>query len=476
MDNQPSKRRVIVLGAGPTGLSCAWQLVHAGFTVTVLEKREEVGGHGGTYTIHGYNVDEGPHKLYPQVPCAKPMIDRFVGKDLLTMSKTSQVYINGRYMNYPFGIGDLFGALGFTTGLKCGLSFASGKFKSFFRRQDRTYTDFVHRHFGAYTHHLVFKEVAEKLWGNPDELDVQLAKTRIIAPSIIELLKGLFFGFKGKPKLSADEFYYPRYGLRQLWRAMQKDIEKEGGTVITQALPTLVRRNPSGTFSVFYVREDKNYEVEADVLVSTIPVSIIYELFDPAPSSEAMQAVSALKLSSLYILYLVVDTPRLLKVNWIFFPESKYHYARISEQKGFSEEMVPKDRTVLTVEIPAARAHIGKKAKENQEALKDEVIDQLKEVGILQAHHRVLDAFFNYSSSIYPIYDLEFKNNLARVLEYSDSIPNFYLNGRLGLFCYNNMDHSMEMGTLLGDHIARDNIIAQWQKLRETFYEYKIVD
>ena len=63
-----SNKRVIVLGAGPTGLSCAWQLVSAGLTVTVLEKRQEVGGHGATHTIHGYNVDEGPHKLYPQVP------------------------------------------------------------------------------------------------------------------------------------------------------------------------------------------------------------------------------------------------------------------------------------------------------------------------------------------------------------------------------------------------------------------------
>ncbi len=476
MEIQLSKKRVIVLGAGPTGLSCAWKLVHAGLTVTVLEKQQEVGGHGGTHTIHGYNVDEGPHKLYPQVPCAKPMIDRFVGKDLLTMSKTSQVYINGRYMNYPFGIGDLFGVLGLITGLKCGLSFALGKCKSFFRRQDRTYTDFVHRHFGEYTHRLVFKAVAEKLWGNPDELDVQLAQTRIIAPSIVELLKGLLFGFKGKPKLSADEFYYPRYGLRQLWRAMQEDIEKEGGTVITEALPMSLCRNVSGTFLVSYVRGGKNYQVEADVLVSTIPMSTTYELLDPAPPHEAMQAVNALKLSSLYILYLVIDTPRLLKVSWIFFPESKYHFARISEQKAFSEEMVPQDRTVLTVEIPAARAHIEKKAKENQESLKDEVLEQLKEVGILQSHHRVLDAFFNYSNSIYPVYDLKFKENLSQVLVYSDSIPNLYLNGRLGLFCYNNMDHSMEMGTLLAEHIAKGAPIEDWQKIRPSFYKYKIVD
>ena len=476
MDNQMSNKRVIVLGAGPTGLSCAWQLVSAGLTVTVLEKRQEVGGHGATHTIHGYNVDEGPHKLYPQVPCAKPMIDHFVGKDLLTMSKTSQVYINGRFMNYPFGIGDLFSVLGLSTGIKCGLSFAVGKFKSFFRRQDRTYTDYVRRNFGDYTHRLVFRAVAEKLWGNPDELHAQLAQTRIIAPSIVELLKGLLFGFKGKPKLSADEFYYPRYGLRQLWRAMQEDIEKQGGVVLTGAIPTSIHRNSAGTFFVSYMREGKEHNIEADVLVSTIPVATIYDLLNPAPPREANDAVHSLRLSSLYILYLVIDTPRLLKVNWIFFPESKYHFARISEQKGFSEEMVPKDRTVLMVEIPAAREHIRKQMEEDADALKYEVITQLKELGILQSHHKVIDSFFNYSDSIYPVYDLGFKNNLSRVIEYSDSIPNFYLNGRLGLFCYNNMDHSMEMGTLLADHIAHGTTVMEWQKLRETFYEYKIVD
>ncbi len=102
------KNTVIVIGAGPTGLSTALQLVRRGYKAIVLEKEGIVGGHGGTKEVQGYLVDDGPHKLYPQVPCAMPLIKEFVpGDELLTMSKTSSIYLNGKFIPYPFGIVDL---------------------------------------------------------------------------------------------------------------------------------------------------------------------------------------------------------------------------------------------------------------------------------------------------------------------------------------------------------------------------------
>jgi len=169
----------------------------------------------------------------------------------------------------------------------------------------------------------------------------------------------------------------------------------------------------------------------------------------------------------------VVNAPRLLTANWVFFPEQKYHFGRLSEQKGFSEEMVPKDRTVLMVEIPFARREIQVM---DRKRLLTETIAQLREVGVLKPKHKILDQFVAFDEAIYPKYDLTWKEKLDRILAYTDSLPGLYLNGRHGLFCYNNMDHSMEMGVMLADHIASRAKISSWRKAREHFYEYRIVD
>lgn len=474
MANETLAQSAIILGAGPTGLSTAWQLVKRGWRVTIIEKEQEVGGHGGTRTIHGYAVDDGPHKLYPQVPCAMPLIEHFVGDRLERISKKSTIYLKGKYIPYPFGLVDLIKGLGILSGVRSGLGLLWGKFLVFLKRRHTTYTDFVLAHFGTFAHTLVFRPVARKLWGDPDQLHIQLAKTRIIAPKITDLITSVFTPFKNKPKLSADIFYYPKGGLCVLWEAMSSEIEQLGGKVMRSALPARITRNAeAGIFTIDYTTSEGTHTISAPVVVSTIPFKTAYELLNPAPPSSVMEAVVKLKLSSLLVLYLVVDVPRVLEVNWIFIPEERYHFARISEQKGFSESMVPPDRSVLMVEIPLARKEIRDKDKET---LAKEAIAQLREIGLLKKNHNVIEHFFSYDASIYPVYDLHYQTHLETILAYSDRMPNFYLNGRLGLFCYNNMDHSMEMGMTLADHIVEGKSIAEWKKAREAFYEYKIVD
>lgn len=462
----------VILGAGPTGLSTAWRLGQHGWKVIVIEKEKELGGHGRTSTINGYNVDDGPHKLYPQVPCAKPFIEHFVGDDLLTTSKKSTIYLCGQYIPYPFGLGDLFKGLGIKTGVLCGLSYILSKAKQIIKGNVKTYTDFAVAQYGSYAHKLVFRHIAEKLWGDPNFLHVQLAKTRIIAPNIIELVLGLLLGTRNKPKLSADEFYYPKHGLRQLWEAVAREIEMNGGTILRNARPSIITENKNG-YIIEYTNSNGNNEIHCDVTISTIPLKTTLEIMRPLPPKDVIEAAKQLKLSSLLILYVVVKTPRLLPVNWIFFPELNYHFGRLSEQKGFSEAMVPADRTVLMVEIPLARVVIREM---DRGKLISETIAQLREVGIIKPEHSIIEVFTSNDASIYPIYDLDYLDRLQTLLSWSDNKPNFYLNGRLGLFCYNNMDHSMEMGLTLADYIARGETLEKWQKIREKFYEYKIVD
>ena len=439
----------------------------------MLEKDKELGGHGGTRTVHGYDVDDGPHKLYPQVPCAQPLIEHFVGADLLRVSKRNTIYLGGAYIPFPFGLGDLFRGLGSAAFLRSGAGFVLGKLERLFRGQPKTYSAYVIALYGRYAHRLVFRNFAEKLWGNPDELDAHLARTRIIAPSISELVIGLVSKFRNKPQLSAASFFYPRKGLRQLWEAMGREIVEHGGTILRETTPSAINRSSPTSFSIATANAQGMGSITANVVISTIPIRTTFALLAPAPPTRVQQAIAGLRASSLLILYVVVRTPRVLPVSWIFFPEPQWHFARISEQKSFSEAMIPADRTVLMVEVPIARSHIRTLPREQLVA---ETLTQLRDVGVLKPEHEIIETFTGYDESIYPIYDLAYRQNLDTILAHSDEIPGFYLNGRHGLFCYNNMDHSMEMGLALADHIASGSPITEWRSRRRTFYEYKIVD
>lgn len=469
----PRVGHAVVLGGGPTGLSTAWRLVKHGWRVTVLEKDKELGGHGGTRTIHGYDVDDGPHKLYPQVPCAQPLIEHFVGADLLRVSKRNTIHLFGTYIPFPFGLGDLLQGLGPVAFLQSGAGFVLGKLERLFRGQPKTYSAYVIALYGRYAHRLVFRNFAEKLWGNPDELDAHLARTRIIAPSISELVIGLISKFRNKPQLSASSFFYPRKGLRQLWEAMGKEIVKHGGVILRETTPSAITRPTPTSFSVATASTQGTENITADIVISTIPIRTTFALLAPASPARVQQAIDGLRASSLLIIYVVVRAPRVLPVSWIFFPEPQWHFARISEQKSFSETMIPADRTVLMVEVPMARSQIRTLPREQLIA---EALAQLREVGVLKPEHEVIETFTGYDESIYPIYDLAYRQNLDTILAHSDGIPGLYLNGRHGLFCYNNMDHSMEMGLALADHIASGVPLDAWRARRATFYEYKIVD
>lgn len=463
----------MVLGAGPTGLATAWRLAMHGWKVTIIEKEDELGGFSRTQLLNGYSVDFGPHKLYPQNKSTADFIKYFVGNDLLIIPKKSTIYLRNNFIAFPFGLGDLIKGLGLTAGVMSGVGLLWGKFISFFKKNIKTYSDFVVSVYGTYAHKLVFEQLAKKLWGDPDKLDVQLAKTRVVVPSLLELVVGILFGTSNKPKLNADEYWYPRGGIKILWNNIAKEIEKNNGRIIRSAKITKLSKDKNGLFVAQYSKNSKNEQAQADVVVSTMPASILLDVLEPRPSQEIIIAASKLRLVPLLMLYVVVDSPRLLDVNWVFFPELKYVFSRVSEQKSFSEEMIPAGRTVLMVEIPLARPELKSLKKEQ---LIDQAVKQLRETGILKNEHKIIETFTAYNELTYPVYDLDYKENLGKVLDYSDKITDFYLNGRSGLFCYNNMDHGIEMGMKLADHIAGHGDIDAWRNIRETFYQYKIID
>ncbi len=457
--------RIVILGAGVSGLCAGWKLSQKGHEVTVVEKNGHVGGLASSFRYRNYAVDYGPHKIYTQMTDVLDSMKELLGDDLLAHPKKSKVRLRGANLDYPIQVGQVLTKLSPLVTLPIGVSFLAS---TVFKGPDRTYEEYIVNRFGRATYELVFKELAEKVWGDPKTLDADLAKARLSAPSMVELLKRSLLGDKGQKEIHAKTFFYPRKGEQQLSDRMVEEIQKNGGRVLTKTQPESFRIENAR------IKEVKlnNGALAADFVVSTLPIEQLPKIAGSA--SEAQRAASNLKYRALVLLFILVKRPRMFEESFIFYPEKEYLFNRLSEQKAFSEETVPdKDRTLLCAEITC-------ESDDPLFSLSDADVFERAFLGLKKAcglrREEVEEIFTKRHPSVYPVYSVGYKKNLETVLDALDPVENLLTIGRRGLFNYNNVDHCFDMAFKAADHIHMGGTLSQWKEKREAFSKYVIID
>lgn len=486
-------KSVVVLGAGVTGLSAGWKLAEAGLAVELLEKRDHLGGTAATFEHKGesgtYKLDLGPHKIYTQLPNILEEIQALVGEDLQTIPKKSRIRILGKYFDYPFKPVALFTKVSPFKSAGFGFSYmAAAAKRAVGAGKDTSYETYLTNRFGKGLYEAVFKGYAEKVWGgDPNDLDAELARIRVSIPSLMELLKRMAMGDKNKKEITAHEFYYPKKGCMELSDKMGQRITDNGGKIHLSSWPTEIRTHGKRIEEVLFEENGATKSLDPSFVVSSIHLGQVVKLMRPLPPQEVLAAASQLKYRGLILLYIVVKKPRLFADNWIFYPEKELIFNRISEQKGFSESMIPQDQTVLCVEITCTTSSEqgkgGDGGKEKGDAnwnasdreLFDRAVADLEKCEILKKDE-VVDYFTVRLRNKYPLYEVGFQRHLDAVSNYLEEFENFLTIGRQGLFNYNNMDHCLDMGFLAAKHILENRTRADWQETKKKFGTYQIVD
>ena len=461
-------KNILILGGGLTGLTSAWKLAEAGFNVTIVEKQGKLGGISGTFKHNNFNLDYGPHKIYTQIPGILDEIKNLIGENnLLEIQKRSKVYLKGRYYDFPLGLKDILLKMNPLIGLRAGLLFGTAKIKTIFSKKDISYEDYLVNRFGSGVYELVFKPYAEKVWGNPKELDVELAKTRVSVSSLTSVLINMLFK-KQRPEVSAEKFYYPKNGIISLSEGMQKVIEMAKGKILLNSYAKDIKLTDKAIQEIKIKHNNKLVKIKPDFVISTIPIKELPALLK-APQN-VIDAANSLKYRPMILFYIVVNKDGLFNDNYIFYPEKEVIFNRICEQKGFSKFMIPENKTVLTVEITCDESSELFKLKDKE--LYEKVIADLEKVEILN-RKEVVEYFSVRLKDVYPVYNLNFKNNLNIILDYLSNIQNLITNGRQGLFNYNNMDHCIDMGIKASRYII-NNGNDWYEKIKD--FNYKIVD
>jgi protoporphyrinogen oxidase len=213
-----------------------------------------------------------------------------------------------------------------------------------------------------------------------------------------------------------------------------------------------------------YMKVGKD-KLSADFFVSTIPLHNLIKILKPAPEKEVTDAAMKLKYKDSSIIYFLIKKGRVLKENWIFFPEKNIIFNRVSEQKSFSQQTCPKDKTALMVETTR------EVDKETLEIVKGQLI----KLGFFQEED-IEEILVKKLEKAYPIYDKGYKKNLDIVLGYLDKISNLITIGRHGLFNYNNIDQCWDMARKLDEHLTGNKTGEEWVETRKIFDKYTIVD
>lgn len=468
-------KKAIILGAGVAGLSTGWKLAEAGYQTVVLEKNLFIGGMASTFKYQDMYLDYGPHKIFTLMEDVLVEIKDLIGeKDLLKVKKKSRIYLKGQFLNYPLILSDLLYRLGLKTCIDCGLSYLTAEIKSIFRKTaDYSFADWVSNRFGTRLYELIFAPYARKIWGEPKNLAVELASTRIAVPSLWEIIRQMILKLPEKSVINAPYFYYPKTGVGQISVKMADKISNKNGQIVIDKTVSGIKLISGKVRRIEYGKMQKIDIDPTDVIVSTIPIPILLKILDPVPPEAVFNQAMKLKTRNLILFYLVLSKSSVSSDSWLFFPEEKFAFNRVFEQKNFSKFMIPENKTVLCLEITCdSKSPTWRKTTDQ---LYKVVITQLKETGLIKPN-QVVDYFDKRLSFAYPIYDISFRRNLDYILDWINNIDNLYTVGRQGAFGYTGTLDSIHMGFTVANYIKSYQNKSGWKRESKKFKSYVVVD
>jgi protoporphyrinogen oxidase len=456
-------KHIAVIGAGPAGLTAAYQLSKSGHTVEVFEADASVGGLSKTIELWGQRVDIGPHRFYSSDPRVNQLWLEIVGRDYQMVNRLTRIYYQNKFFHYPLKPIDALQKLGPGEAVHCLWSYLQTKLAP---PADRaTFENWVVSRFGRRLFEIFFKSYSEKLWGiTCQELDSDFAAQRIKKFSLLEAIKHSLPGFQPQHKTLVDQFAYPNRGTGSVYTCMAERIQAQGGQIhLNTPVESIVAAD-----GVVTGLKLKNAPVRSyDTVISTMPLTQMVRRLPEVPAS-VVQAADQLRFRNTILVYLQIESPRLFPDNWIYVHSPDLKTGRITNFRNWSPELFRgSDRTILCLEFWCYTE--DPLWSESDEALIKEAVRELRATHLI-AQEPVSDGFVYRIKNSYPVYRMGYRQPLGLIQDYLKTVAGLQVIGRYGAFKYNNQDHSILMGILAAENIGEGRKHNLWDV--NTDYEY----
>ena len=495
------KQTVVIIGGGPAGLTAAWELMKDGgadaYDVTVLEATREFGGISRTVKHNGNRMDIGGHRFFSKddrimqwwrdtlpLQGAPSYDDRKLGRHhdlepggpdpetcdevMLKRHRVSRIYWNRHFFDYPISLSpNTLKAMGPKLTLEAGFSYL----KSMVHKlpEDNLENFYINR-FGRKLYSMFFEGYTEKLWGrHPSQISADWGAQRVKGLSITEVLKNAFLKLLPKKQDASkvetsliEEFWYPKYGPGQLWETVERNCERAGVRVITDANVVQVRQGNGRIESVVYADGEGNLtELKADQFISSMPVKDLVNALGagegaaqvPADMSEIANGlpyrdfvtvgllVKHLKLRNTTDIP-TLGNPPIVPDCWIYVQDPGYKVGRLQIFNNWSPYLVKDVDDTVWIGLEYFCEEGDSFWSMSDEEARDFAIQELTRMRVINGPQDVIDAHRERVKKAYPAY-FDTYSHMDELVEYLDSFGNLYCVGRNGQHRYNNMDHSM---------------------------------
>jgi protoporphyrinogen oxidase len=444
---------VLVVGAGPAGLSAAYRLAREGLEPVVLERADTVGGISRTETYEGYAFDIGGHRFFTKNEEVDRLWRQILGDHFVRVPRTSRIYYRGRFFDYPLKPLNALANLGLKESILIPLSYVRAQLWR--HPEEETFEQWVSNRFGERLYRTFFKTYTEKVWGIPcNEILAKWATQRIQGLSLTAAVANALFGTRTAKSL-IEEFSYPVRGPGMMWEGFRHAIESFGGQVRLRSEMTRLRLDGGRVGHVVSRDDGQEREWPAHALISSVPVSSLVAMLEPKAPEPVREAALHLAYRDFLIVVLIVDRPEVFPDQWIYVHGPQVRVGRIQNFKNWSAAMVPDPaRTSLGMEYFCNEGdEIWRMPDEELRALAS---SELAELGLAREDD-VIDSYVVRQPKAYPVYTHGYEESLETIRTYLGTIENLQTVGRNGMHRYNNMDHSMITGMLAAENTLGSN-------------------
>src|SRR5438874_717409 len=224
---------VVIIGAGPAGLTAAYELGKRGETATVLEADTVVGGISRTVEREGWRFDIGGHRFFTKVKDVEALWHEILpDEDFLLRPRMSRIFYQGKYYDYPLKASNALKNLGILEAVLCVLSYAWARVRP--PKDQTNYAGWVSARFGWRLYRTFFKTYTEKVWGVPvSDMPADWAAQRVKSLSLGNAIMSALTPWRGPKKITTliEQFQYPRYGPGMMWERCAELVLDQGNKI-----------------------------------------------------------------------------------------------------------------------------------------------------------------------------------------------------------------------------------------------------
>lgn len=488
-----SDDKVIIIGAGPAGLSVAYYLIkNTDLKPVIIEETPYIGGISRTHNHNGNRMDLGGHRFFSKSDEVLNFwkeifpVQEMPSKDeillanadeknnfqkagvnpetqdevLLKRHRLSRIYFLRKFFDYPISFKpETFINMGFFNVIKAGVGYLYSCVK---KRKENSLEDFYINRFGKPLYSMFFEDYTRKVWGiHPSKISPDWGTQRVKGLSLITVLKNcLLKPFLKKEKVETsliEEFLYPKMGPGQLYEAVADKIKQNGGQIILNNKVVSLNFNRNKISSIVTVDENGNENTfDCDVVFSSMPIKDLVSGFKIEVPQNIKETAEMLPYRDFMTVGLLVKkfaiknkskyktVSNIIPDCWIYIQEKNVKLGRLQIFNNWSPYMVKDLENTVWLGLEYFCSEGDEMWNMQDSDFIKTASDELEKIGIINKND-VLDSVVIRVKKAYPAYFGAYKN-FEIVKDFVNSIQNLYCVGRNGQHRYNNMDHSILTG------------------------------